>query len=77
LDRAVSKVTRKGQVTIPASLRERYRIAEGSYVRIRGEDQRLVLEPVPDLLDLVGVDAGKYDPAELKRKLDESRAKWR
>jgi len=73
----VSKVTRKGQITIPASLRERYNIAEGSYVQVRDEDNHLILEPVPDLLDLAGVDAGKYDPAELKRKLDESRARWR
>jgi len=30
-----------------------------------------------DLLDLAGVDAGKYDPQKLKKMLDESREKWR
>jgi AbrB family looped-hinge helix DNA binding protein len=77
MQRLVSKVTRKGQITIPAEFRRRYKIAEGSYVELRDDDARILVEPIPDLLDLVGADSGKYSPHQLKRELDRSRQKWR
>lgn len=76
--KTMSKVTRKGQITIPASFRKKNAIREGSFVEIIDEGQKLIIEPIPDLLDQVGVDAGKYDPARLKKMLDESRRpNWR
>jgi len=74
---AVSKVTRKGQVTIPSFFRRKYNIQEGTKVEMIEEGSRLILEPVPDLNDLIGIDKGKYDPSTLKRMLDRSRKKWR
>jgi len=71
--RPVSRVTRKWQITIPAELRRRHGITEGSYVEFREVDKRILLQPIPDLLDLAGVDAGKYDVDELKKELDRSR----
>jgi len=41
------------------------------------DDQRPAAQSVPDLLDLVGCDKGKYDPSELKKMLDKSRRNWR
>jgi AbrB family looped-hinge helix DNA binding protein len=73
----VSKVTRKGQITIPSEFRARHKIVKGSVVQLTDEGSRLIIEPVPDLLDLAGADAGKYAPHELKRMLDESRERWR
>ena len=63
----ISKVTRKGQITIPSKFRVRHKILEGSVIQITDEGSRLIVEPVPDLLDLAGVDAGKYDPQRLKK----------
>jgi AbrB family looped-hinge helix DNA binding protein len=77
MQRLVSKVTRKGQITIPAEFRRRYKIAEGSYVELRDDESRILVEPIPDLLDLAGVDSGRYDPRQLKKELDRSRQKWR
>lgn len=77
MEKLVSKVTRKGQITIPAELRKRYGIAEGSYVQVRDDEKRILIEPIPDLLDLAEVDAGKYDLERLKEELDRSRRKWR
>lgn len=74
----MSRVTRKGQITVPAHFREKNSIREGSSVEITDEGRRLVVEPVPELLDQVGVDRGKYDSAKLKNMLDESRKRnWR
>jgi AbrB family looped-hinge helix DNA binding protein len=72
-----SKVTRKGQITIPARFRRNNKIKEGSSVEITDIGNKLVIEPVPDLLDLVGCDKGKYDSLELKKMLDASRKNWR
>ncbi len=41
-----STVTRKGQVTIPARLRRRLQIEEGSVVAFSEEDGELILRPV-------------------------------
>ena len=40
-----TKVTRHGQITLPASVRERLRIEEGDLVEIDVEDERAVLIP--------------------------------
>jgi AbrB family looped-hinge helix DNA binding protein len=39
------KVTRHGQITLPASVRERLGIEEGDLVEIEVEDERAVLMP--------------------------------
>ncbi|MHB2037036.1 MAG: AbrB/MazE/SpoVT family DNA-binding domain-containing protein, partial [Nitrososphaerales archaeon] len=75
--KTLSRVTRKGQITIPARFRQKNAIREGSSVEITEEGQKLIVEPIPDLLDQVGADKGKYDSARLKKMLDESRRNWR
>ena len=42
---AFSKVTRHGQVTLPASIRKELGIEEGDIVEIQAEDDRAVLMP--------------------------------
>jgi AbrB family looped-hinge helix DNA binding protein len=40
-----TKVTRHGQITLPASVRERLGIEEGDFIEIDVEDERAVLIP--------------------------------
>lgn len=75
--KTTSKVTRKGQITIPAHFRKKNGIKEGSSVEISEEGQKLIVRPVPDLMDLIGCDKGLYEPSKLRRLLDESRKNWR
>ncbi|MCX8126835.1 MAG: AbrB/MazE/SpoVT family DNA-binding domain-containing protein [Dehalococcoidia bacterium] len=42
---ATSKVTRHGQITLPASVRKQLGIEEGDLVEIEVEDERAVLVP--------------------------------
>lgn len=42
----VSTVTTKGQLVIPAKLRRKYAIREGTQVAFVEEDNRLVLQPL-------------------------------
>ena len=73
----LSRVTRKGQITIPAHFRQKNGIKQGSSVEMTEAGRKLIIEPVPDLLDLIGCDKDRYDSTKPKKMLDESRKNWR
>jgi len=66
-------VTRKGQVTIPASKRKKYGIREGMRVLVKESSDGIIIKPITPIEDLAGIDAGKISLDEMKRKLDEMR----
>jgi len=74
MNTVIAKVTRKGQVTIPAEFRRRHGISEGGRVSFRENKARLILEPIPNIADLAGVDSQIITTKEAIKKLDESRA---
>ncbi len=49
-----ARLSSKGQVTIPKSVREALRLEEGDQVIFRVEGERAVLARTPNLLDLAG-----------------------
>jgi antitoxin PrlF len=51
---ASAKLTSKGQVTIPLSVREALDLRAGDEVVFRVEDRRAVLAKTPDFLSLAG-----------------------
>jgi AbrB family looped-hinge helix DNA binding protein len=51
---ATAKVTSKGQVTIPKSVRSALRIREGDDIVFRVEGQRAVVARLPHFLELEG-----------------------
>jgi AbrB family looped-hinge helix DNA binding protein len=51
---APARITSKGQVTIPRSVREALDLHEGDQVLFRVEDTRAVLAKTPDFLALAG-----------------------
>lgn len=67
-------VTKKGQITIPVTLRRRFRIEEGSKVEVVEEEGNIVIRKLPSIFDLAGSGAGKGDVEKLKRILDQMRA---
>ena len=71
---AISTVTRKGQVTIPAEFRKAYHIKEGSKVIFSSKKNgELTLVSVQNLEDLAGVDSGRISYKEAVKKLDRMR----
>lgn len=72
-----TKVTRKGQVTIPASFRKKYNFREGVTVKVEETASGVLLEPIPDMNDWAGADAGKYTYEEITKRLDRLRERWR
>jgi len=67
-------VTKKGQITIPVTLRRKFRIEEGSKVEVAEEEGNIVIRKLPSIFDLAGSGAGKADVKKLKRILDQMRA---
>lgn len=70
-------VTRKGQVTIPASKRKKYGIREGMRVLVRESSDGILIKPIIPIEDLAGIDAGKVTLDQMKRKLDDIRSRDR
>jgi antitoxin PrlF len=77
-----ARITSKGQVTIPLSVREALDLHEGDEVVFRVEDTRAVLAKTPDFLSLAGsvrVPAGKRGTAwdDVLRRTRRARAESR
>lgn len=66
-------VTRKGQTTIPAELRAKYHIEEGSRLEVVDAGHGILFRPRKSFLDLAGSGAGKGTVAEMKHLLDKLR----
>jgi AbrB family looped-hinge helix DNA binding protein len=56
---AMAKVTSKGQITIPRSVREHLKVATGSVLIFRVEGDRIVVHPARTLLDVAGALKGR------------------
>ena len=70
-------VTRKGQVTIPASKRKKYGIREGMRVLVKDSTQGIIIKPITPIEDLAGIDAGKASLEQMRKKLDDIRSRDR
>lgn len=67
-------VTRKGQTTVPARLRRKYGISEGTRLEVEDTGKGILLRKVKGTLELMGSGARSASVDEMKRLLDEIRA---
>ena len=51
---ANSRLTKKGQVTIPSHLRKRYGMQEGSAVTFEESKDGIIVKPAPDIANSAG-----------------------
>ncbi|MGD6850433.1 MAG: AbrB/MazE/SpoVT family DNA-binding domain-containing protein [Candidatus Bathyarchaeia archaeon] len=70
------KVTRKGQTTIPAEIREKLGIKEGDELAVKVLDNQVVFKKIPNLLDMCGIFAGEVDIEEIKKEIDKMREEY-
>jgi AbrB family looped-hinge helix DNA binding protein len=66
-------VTRKGQTTIPAKLRKKYKIQEGTRLEVSETPEGILFKPKKSTIDLAGSRAKHANPEEMKRLLDKLR----
>jgi len=50
-DLKIVKVDKKGRVIIPKSLREKAKVKEGGYVKMRADGKTIIVEPVESIAD--------------------------
>jgi AbrB family looped-hinge helix DNA binding protein len=70
-------VTRKGQITIPASKRRKYGIKQGMRVLVKDSNEGVLITPITPIEDLAGVDAGKISLERMRKELDHLRSRDR
>jgi AbrB family looped-hinge helix DNA binding protein len=70
-------VTRKGQITVPVTLRRKYGIKEGMKMTVQDSASGIVLTVIPNIEDLVGVDSEKTDLKKSIETLDKMRSEDR
>lgn len=66
-------VTRKGQTTIPAELRAKYKIREGTRLAVVDTGEGIMFKPALTTADLAGSGSEKATPEEMKTLLDRTR----
>jgi len=67
-------VTRKGQTTVPARLRKKYGISEGTRLRVEDTGKGILFRKADSTLELIGTGARHASVEEMKELLDEMRA---
>jgi AbrB family looped-hinge helix DNA binding protein len=77
----ITTVSTKGQMVIPAEMRESLGIAPGTRLAVTLQGSRIILEPVSDKLVEAtrGILAGKPSLSaalQRQRRLDEKKRKW-
>jgi AbrB family looped-hinge helix DNA binding protein len=66
-------VTRKGQTTIPAKLRSKYKIRRGTKLQVIDTKEGILLRPKASLYDAAGSASSEASVLEMKRLLDKLR----
>ncbi|NIM45374.1 MAG: AbrB/MazE/SpoVT family DNA-binding domain-containing protein [Nitrososphaeria archaeon] len=69
-------VTTKGQITIPADLRRKLQIAEGTKLIVIREDETLRIIPLPKISQLAGIDSEVFKGRKPSKELDKMRKEW-
>ena len=69
------KVKRKGQVTIPAKLRERFGLEEGTILRVKEHPEGILLQPIPP--PEPGEVIGEEEHRRILEELEQARRLWR
>jgi AbrB family looped-hinge helix DNA binding protein len=67
-------VTKKGQTTIPAKLRKKFKIEEGTRLEVIETEEGILFKPKKSFWDLIGSGAPYATVEEVKKDLDKMRA---
>jgi AbrB family looped-hinge helix DNA binding protein len=72
----VVKVTRRGQTTIPQKIRQQCGVKEGDRLLVEVSDKGILFKPIPNILDMAGIDAGYATIDEVKKMVDKLREEY-
>jgi AbrB family looped-hinge helix DNA binding protein len=66
-------VKNKGQATIPARLRKKFKIETGTRLEVIETNEGILLKPKKSIWDLIGTGSAFATPEEMKKLLDKLR----
>lgn len=72
----IVKVTRKGQVTIPKKVRQKFGIKEDDKLIVKATEKGILFQKIPRLKDIAGIDAKYGTPEEIKKEIDKLREEY-
>jgi AbrB family looped-hinge helix DNA binding protein len=72
----IVKVTRRGQTTIPAQIRQKLDIKEGDELLVEATDQGILFKPIRKLEDCAGIYAKYGKVEEIKKEIDKLREEY-
>jgi len=72
----IVKVTRRGQTTIPLKIRRQCEIKEGDRLSVEVTEKGILFKPIPNLLDMAGIDAGYATPQQVNKMIDKLREEY-
>lgn len=67
-------ITSQGQITIPSKLRQKLNLRKNSLALVQEKDKKLIIEPVPDILELRGIfkSKKKIPWKKIRQQLDDA-----
>jgi AbrB family looped-hinge helix DNA binding protein len=72
----IVKVTRRGQTTIPLKIREQCSIKEGDRLFVEVTEKGILFKPVPNLLDMAGIDSAYATVEQVNKMIDKLREEY-
>jgi AbrB family looped-hinge helix DNA binding protein len=72
----IVKVTRRGQTTIPAEVRQKLGIKQGDQLMVEATEKGVLFRPIPRLEDMAGIDAKYGNVEEIKKEIDKIREEY-
>jgi len=72
----IVKVTRRGQTTIPAELRNKLGIKEGDELMVEATEKGILFKPIRKLEDCAGIYAKYGKVEEIKKEIDRLREEY-
>jgi AbrB family looped-hinge helix DNA binding protein len=76
MENTIVKVTRRGQTTIPQKIRQQCGIKEGDRLIVEATENGVLFKPIPNMLDLIGVDAGYATVEQVNKMIDKLREEY-
>jgi len=70
------KVTRRGQTTIPLEIRQQCGIKEGDKLIVELTNKGILFRPLPNLLDIAGIDAEYATVEAVTKMIDKLREEY-
>jgi len=70
------KITRRGQTTIPLKIRRQCGLKEGDRLTVEATENGILFKPVPNLLDMAGIDAEYATVEQVNKMIDKLREEY-